>query len=120
MLTNIPYDLTDLLPDNDPQRVALHNEVHARPNPRIRLPALIVYVVVINDGVTREKECAHLRQLPGQQALMLEQLENNFLRLRLPGLHAEMGATLRIHALFAGATFTGNCPVRCNRSRIAV
>lgn len=85
MLTNIPYDLTDLLPDNDPQRVALHNEVHARPNPRIRLPALIVYVVVINDGVTREKECAHLRQLPGQQALMLEQLENNFLRLRLPG-----------------------------------
>lgn len=85
MHTMIDTDLTDWLPDNDPQRIMLHNEVHARPSQRIRLPALIIYVVVINEGITREQECEHLRRLPGQQTLMLEQLQNNFLRLRLQG-----------------------------------
>ena len=78
-------DLTPWLPDNDPQRVLLHNEVHARLSQRIQLPALIIYVVVINEGVTREQECEHLRRLPGQQMLMLEQLQNNFLFLKLQG-----------------------------------
>lgn len=85
MHTIIDTDLTDWLPDNDPQRVMLHNEVHARPSQRIRLPALIIYVVVINEGIAREQECEHLRRLPGQQTLLLEQLQNNFLRLRLQG-----------------------------------
>lgn len=85
MHSSIDSDLADWLPDNDPQRVLLHNEVHARPSQRIRLPALVIYVVVINAGITREQECDHLRHLPGQQTLMLEQLQNNFLRLRLPG-----------------------------------
>ena len=31
-----------LLPPDDPLRLAPHNEVHARPPARIRLPALIV------------------------------------------------------------------------------
>ncbi|MDP2257979.1 MAG: DUF3422 domain-containing protein [Polaromonas sp.] len=74
-----------LLPDDDAQRAMLHNEVHARPPARIRLPALVVYVAVFNDGVTREQECAHLRLLPGQQALALESLHGNFLRLRGEG-----------------------------------
>jgi uncharacterized membrane-anchored protein len=63
----------------------LHNEVHARPTARIRLPALVVYVAVLNDGISREQECAHLRRLPGQAALATEQLAGNFLRLRLDG-----------------------------------
>jgi len=74
------------LPPDDPQRVALHNEVHARPSARIRLPALIFYVAVLNEGVSRATECAHLRQLPGQVDLPLERLQDNFLRLRLGGL----------------------------------
>ena len=53
-----------LLPPNDPQRTLLHNEVHARPPARIRLPALVTYVAVFNDGLTREQECEHLRRLP--------------------------------------------------------
>ncbi len=85
MCSQTNFDSTDLLPDDDLQRVALHNEVHARPSQRIRLPALIVYVVVINEGITREQECEHLRHLPGQHSLELEQLQNNFLRLRLQG-----------------------------------
>lgn len=51
----------------------------------MRLPALIVYVAVLNEGVSREQECEHLRQLPGQQGLMPDSLHGNFLRLRLEG-----------------------------------
>ncbi|MCH7342566.1 DUF3422 domain-containing protein [Pelomonas sp. CA6] len=74
-----------LLPPDDAQRALLHNEIHARPSARIRLPALIVYVAVLNEGVSREDECAHLRRLPGQQDLAPAQLAGNFLRLRLGG-----------------------------------
>ncbi len=74
-----------LLPPDDPQRTELHDEVHARPPARIRLPALVVYIAVLNDGVSRDDEWAHLRQLPGQEGLRPEDLRRNFLRLRLPG-----------------------------------
>jgi uncharacterized membrane-anchored protein len=70
------------LPADAPLRATLHNEVHARPAARIRLPALVVYVAVLNAGITREQECAHLRLLPNQQDLPSESLASNFLRLR--------------------------------------
>ena len=44
------------LPPDDAQRHEIHNEVHARPAARIRMPALVVYVAVLNEGVTREME----------------------------------------------------------------
>ena len=74
-----------LLPPDDPLRVTLHNEVHARPSARLRLPALITYVAVLNEGVTHEQECEHLRRLPGQQQLPQDRLQGNFLRLRFAG-----------------------------------
>ncbi len=70
------------LPSDDALRATLHNEVHARPTARIRVPALVVYVAVLNEGISREQEAAHLRRLPGQQHLASEQLTGNFLRLR--------------------------------------
>jgi uncharacterized membrane-anchored protein len=70
------------LPPEDALRHELHNEVHARPSARVRLPALIVYVAVLNTGVSREQEWAHLRLLPGHADLSLESLQGNFLRLR--------------------------------------
>ena len=73
------------LPPDDALRATLHNEVHARPSARVRLPALIVYVAVLNDGVSREIECHHLRALPGQHDLPLETMQGNFLRLRFEG-----------------------------------
>jgi uncharacterized membrane-anchored protein len=73
------------LPADDPQRVELHDEVHARPPPRIRLPALVLHVAALNDGVGRDTECAHLQRLPGQEALRPSDLQRNYLRLRLPG-----------------------------------
>jgi uncharacterized membrane-anchored protein len=71
------------LPANAALRMTLHNEVHARPAARIRMPALVSCVAVLNAGITREQECAHLRKLSGQEDLQPEALSNNFLRLRL-------------------------------------
>lgn len=84
-MSNISSCLNRPLPPDDALRDLLHNEVHARPPARIRLPALVVYVAVFNEGVTREQEWAHLRQLPGQPDLAPAQLSGNFVRLRLPG-----------------------------------
>lgn len=77
--------MNQLLPANDPLREVLHNELHARPSARVRLPALITYVAVLNAGISREQECEHLRLLPGQQDLSPERLQGNFLRLRFEG-----------------------------------
>ena len=70
-------------PPDDDWRAPLHDEVHARPTARIRLPALVVYVAVLNDGVDRAQELAHLRRLPGQEGLDEAALRGHFLRLRL-------------------------------------
>ncbi|SES66144.1 Uncharacterized membrane-anchored protein [Nitrosomonas marina] len=73
------------LPTADPQRTSLHNEVHARPSQRISLPALVVRIAVLNNGITPEQEYRHLSHLPDQESLAPEHLQSNFLRLRLQG-----------------------------------
>ena len=75
----------NFLPPDDALRTTLHNEVHARPSARVRLPALISYVAVLNAGVTRELERQHLSGLPGQHDLPPASLHDNFLRLRFAG-----------------------------------
>ena len=76
---------SDWLPPDDPQRVLLHNVVHTRQSQRIHLPALVVYIAVISNDITLEKECEHLRRLPGQEGITVDHLQHNFLRLRLQG-----------------------------------
>ena len=97
------------LPPDDPLRATLHNEVHARPPARVRLPGLIVQVAVLNAGVTREHECDHLRRLTGQALLPLERLQGNFLRLSCGNhtvkweRHTEFTRYSIVQALPAGA-----------------
>ena len=79
------HELTGWLPPDDPQRRALHDEVHARPPALVAMPALVTYVAVLNGGVARQAEFEHLCRLPGQQALTPDDLERNFLRLTLEG-----------------------------------
>ena len=98
-----------LLPPDDAERLVLHNEVHARPSARIRLPALVVLLAVANDGVSRGQECEHLRRLPGQEGLSVEALQGNFLSLRLPQCtlkwerHTEFTRYTLVQALPPGA-----------------
>jgi uncharacterized membrane-anchored protein len=77
--------IPEALPPDDAQRATLHNEVHARPSPRVQLPALVVCLGVLNDGVSREAELEHLRQLPGHPALNAAEAASSFLLLDLPG-----------------------------------
>lgn len=74
-----------LLPEDASQRAIVHNEVHARPTVAIRLPALVVYIALLNENVAREQECQHLRLLPGLSELEVERLAGNFLRLNFEG-----------------------------------
>ncbi|MBI3153769.1 MAG: DUF3422 domain-containing protein [Burkholderiales bacterium] len=71
------------LPPDDPLRASLHDEVHARPSARIRLPALVVQVAVLHEGVDRAAELAQLQRLPGHEGLDIADLRDNFLRLRV-------------------------------------
>ena len=71
------------LPPDDTQRIALHNEIHARPQAGIHLPALLTHVAVLNQGVSRDDELSHLRSLPGQQQLAASATQGYFLRLAL-------------------------------------
>lgn len=104
------------LPPDDAQRLLLHNEVHARPPARIRLPALVVMIAVLNEGVSREQECAHLRRLPGQDALQPADLADNFLRLRLGGptlkweRHSEFTRYSLVQPLPEGAALGASTP----------
>jgi uncharacterized membrane-anchored protein len=70
------------LPDDDLQREVLHDEIHTRPSATFKLPALIVYVAVLNKSVTTAMELAHLQQLPGHANLSLDSLKGNFLQLQ--------------------------------------
>ncbi len=105
-----------LLPVDDALRAVLHNEVHARPSARVRLPALIVYVAVLNEGVTREAECEHLRRLPDQQGLTPDALANNFVRLCVGGntvkweRHSEFTRYSFVQPLPDGAMLGANNP----------
>ncbi len=72
-----------VLPPDDPLRARLHNELHARPIPRIHLPALVVRVAVRHEGVSPEEELAHIRRLGGQEKV--DPVAGNFLRVRLAG-----------------------------------
>lgn len=78
------YREVGVLPPDDPLRLQLHNELHTRPTPQIRLPALVVQVAVRHEGVLREAELEHLRQLSSLGELELDQLAGTYLRLRLP------------------------------------
>lgn len=80
-----PEQLLRLLPEDASHRAVVHNEVHARPTVAIRLPALVVYIAMLNENVTREQECQHLRLLPGLSDLEVERLAGNFLRLHFVG-----------------------------------
>jgi len=104
------------LPIDDELRLQLHNEVHARPPARVRLPALIVYVAVLNEGIGREQEWQHLKNLPGHGNLTLDQLNGNFLRLRCDGFtvkwerHTEFTRYSVVQALPAHAEWGSEFP----------
>jgi uncharacterized membrane-anchored protein len=70
------------LPADDAQRMVLHDEIHTRPSATFKLPALIVYVAVLNKDVDKSLELAHLQQLPMVEALQPDSTKGNFLQIQ--------------------------------------
>ncbi len=85
MARDLPDPVLPRLPADDPLRRVTHDEVHARPSTRLPLPSRVIYVAVIHEGVDRRDELQHLRELPGLQGLMQEDLQASFLKRSLPG-----------------------------------
>lgn len=52
-----------LLPPQHPQRVLLHNEIHARPAEEMRAPLAITHMVMLTDAAQREASRSHVAQL---------------------------------------------------------
>lgn len=104
------------LPANDAQRVLLHNEIHTRPSATFSLPSLIVYVAVLNSKVSTSEEFEHLKKLPQTQALLLEQMNGNFLQLQCPGYkviwerHSEFTRYTIVQPLPANAQWGSDLP----------
>ena len=73
------------LPADDAQRLVLHDEIHTRPSATFKLPALIVYVAVLNRSVSQAMEWAHLQKLPTLTQLEPDSLKGNFLQLHCNG-----------------------------------
>jgi uncharacterized membrane-anchored protein len=73
------------LPNDDAQRWALHDEIHTRPSATFKLPALIVYVAVLNKSVTVDMELSHLKKLASHVDLQADMLKGNFFQLQCDG-----------------------------------
>lgn len=108
----MPDPTLPVLPPDDGLRALLHNEVHARPSPRLRLPALVLALAVRHEvpgAAARQAELEHLRRLPGQAGLTEQDLAASFLRLRFADhtlhweRHTEFSRYLLMQPLPAGA-----------------
>lgn len=73
------------LPAEDALRRELHDEVHARPAARIRLPARVRHVAVLNEDVSPQDEARHAATLAPAQAADAAALADAYVQLRLPG-----------------------------------
>jgi hypothetical protein len=108
--------LSKHLPVNDAQRLLLHNEIHTRPSATFKLPALVVYVAVLNSHVSTAEEFEHLKRLPQSQSLEFDKMKGNFLQLQCNGFmviwerHSEFTRYTIVQPLPEHAQWGSNLP----------
>ena len=94
-------DHSQLLTPEHPQRLALANEVHARPSEALETPCRATYVAALIDAADRAREVSHLAALCDQFAIEPPEVASNHFSARL--------GTLKIkwerHGEFSGYTF---------------
>ena len=96
--------------DHD-QRIALHNEVHARPPEALQVPMAIAHIVMWTDRDGREASRNHLAQLLRDHHLPTPAANSTHLR-------ADFGSwRLRweLHTEFVTWTFMREMPTSCRR-----
>jgi uncharacterized membrane-anchored protein len=97
-------------PATHPQRVALHNEIHARPPEAMAAPLALSHLVMVADAAGREASRAHLAALLRDHHLPQPDAQGTHLRLEVGGfrirweLHTEF-VTWTFSRAFDGAGF---------------
>lgn len=89
-------------PPDHPQRVALHNEIHARPPEAMAAPLALSHMVMVGDGAQREASRAHLAALLRDHHLPLPAPDSNHVRLEVGGFRVRW----ELHTEFVTWTFS--------------
>ncbi len=92
-----------------PQRLALHNEVHARPPQALSAPLAISHVVMVCNGAQREQSRAHLVALLRNLHLPLPDTQQSYFRMDL----GQFQLRWELHTEFVSWTFLA--PLSCER-----
>jgi uncharacterized membrane-anchored protein len=92
-----------------PQRLALHNEVHARPPQALSAPLAISHVVMVCDGAQREQSRVHLVALLRNLHLPLPDTQQSYFRMDL----GQFQLRWELHTEFVSWTFLA--PLSCER-----
>ncbi|MDF2464536.1 MAG: hypothetical protein K0Q43_2771 [Ramlibacter sp.] len=90
------------LKNSHPQRIALHNEIHARPPEAMTAPLAISHLVMLGDGQDREASRAHLASLLRDHHLPLPDAQSTHIRMDLGGFRIRW----ELHTEFVTWTFS--------------
>ena len=93
------------LPKLHPQRVALHNEIHARPPEALAAPVALSHIVMWGDAGAREASRAHLAALLRDHHLPQPDAASTHLRVELAGFRIRW----ELHTEFVTWTFSRPC-----------
>jgi uncharacterized membrane-anchored protein len=85
-----------------PQRVALHNEIHARPPEAMSAPLVLSHIVMVADADEREASRAHLAALLRDHHLPLPDAQGIHVRLDVGGFRIRW----ELHTEFVSWTFS--------------
>src|SRR3954471_5519469 len=93
---------TTMSPAAHPMRVALHNEIHARPPEAMGAPLALSNIVMVCDAAQREASRGHLAQLLRDHHLPLPDAGTTHLRLDVGTLRVRW----ELHTEFVSWTFS--------------
>ncbi|GAB3646862.1 DUF3422 family protein [Ramlibacter alkalitolerans] len=89
-------------PSAHPQRVALHNEIHARPPEAMAAPLALSHIVMVGDTAHREASRAHLAALLRDHHLPQPDAQSTHVRLEVAGVRIRW----ELHTEFVTWTFS--------------
>lgn len=89
-------------PSSHPQRVALHNEIHARPPEAMAAPLALSHVVMVGDAAQREASREHLAALLRDHHLPPPDAQTTHVRMDVAGVRIRW----ELHTEFVTWTFS--------------
>ena len=100
-------------PQSHPQRIALHNEIHARPPEAMSTPLAITHVVMVCDAAEREASRAHVMALLRDHHLPLPDAHSTHFRMDVGAFRLRW----ELHTEFVSWTFLRALPTSSHLER---